>query len=351
MILLDKLPLDLESLNNKDSKQYPFAREYNDTLTDLRERFPNGMIHFKRKGAKKFTKGVDSSGREVPKMIEPVSPWRIPLQAYAVTGNKGKHLWACCLNSPEPMANGLWDMGRTRSLSIKETISVNINNDPDLAFFLYKISPFVQRRLIAVSDPIAEDKDIGEVELEITETKYAVWSMLSDVDKLHKMAMAYGINNVADKQPNAIRKELEELLIRNNKTKKQNPAVKGTKDFIDEMKVTDGLLLRAFVQKAIDEKKLEYKGDGRWRIGEKVIVQVPQSELTRKNDYLCSYLMAGNNSEKLVEFIKDLINKEYFDGIKDKKEWVWLAKIAGVPHDFKKLEEVKEKTTVFFCPI
>jgi hypothetical protein len=242
-------------------------------------------------------------------------------------------------------------MGRARSLSVKGTISVNINNDPDLAFFLYKISPFVQRRLIAVADPIADDAEIGEAEKKVTERKYAIWNMLSEDEKLRRMARAYGVVDVDGKQPNAIRKELESLLENNDKLKKQNPAIKGTAEFLEEMNVTDGVLLRAFVQQVIDEKKLTWSADGRWKIGTKIIVQVPHSELQRKNDYLCSYLMAGNNAEKLQEFIRDFINKEYLDKVTDKKEWVWLAKIAGVPHEFKKTSEVIEKTKAFFCPI
>ena len=351
MILLDKVPLALESLNDTKAKQYVFAKEYNDTITYLHEHFPNGVIHFKRKGAQKYTKGADNFGREVPNMLEPVSPWRIPLQAYAVTGDKGKHLWACCLDSPEPEANGLWNMGRTRTLSIKESKSVDINKDPDLAFFLYKISPFVQRRLIAVADPVADDATLGEAERVLTDRKYAVWNMLSDDDKLRQMARAYGMAGVDDKQPNAIRKELEMLLETNDKLKRQNPAVKGTDDFLEEINVTEGVLLRAFVQKAIDDKKLTWSGDGRWKIGQKIIVQVPYSELQRKNDYLCGYLMAGNNADKLQEFIRDLIDKDYLDKVKDKKEWVWLAKIAGVPHQFKKTTEITENVKEFFCPI
>jgi len=355
MILLDSVPLDFESLNDSKAKHHDFAKEYNETLTYLRDHYKNGLIHFKRQGAVKYTKGMDSSGREVPQMLEPVVSWSIPLSAYAVTGNKGKHLWACCLSTPTPKANGLWDMGRTRSKIIKDELFININENPDLAFFLYKISPFVKRKLIVVADPVADDSTLGEKQREITELKYAVWNMLGDENKLHTMARGYGISDVDGKQPNAIRQELEALLEKNNKLRKQNPAIKGTKEFIEDMQVTDGLLLRSFIQRAIDDKKLEYRADGRWRIGDKIIVQVPAQELTRKMDYLCSYLMAGNNLDKLQEFLKDLLDKDYLDAIPNSKdgnkEWKWLAKSAGVPHDFKKMQDVKDGVTKFFTPV
>ena len=351
MLLLDKVPLDVGAINDKDSKQYVFAKEYNDTLTYLRDHYKNGYIRFKRPGAIKYTKGADNNMKEIPKVALPVVPWRIPLAASSVTGNKGKHYWSCCMSTPEPMANGLWNMGPVKSMTVKEDILVNINENPDLAFFLYKISPFVKRKLIKVADPIADDSELGDIERELTERKYAVWNMLADESKLKRMARAYGVAGVDNKQPNAIRKELETILEKNDKLKRQNPAIKGVKEFIEEMKVTDALLLRAFVQKNIDEKRLEYRPDGRWRIGDKIVVQVPANEMSKKNDYLCNYLMAGNNSDKYQEFLKDLINKDYLDTVTDKKEWHWLSKVSGFNPEFKKIEQVKQVVNEFFVPI
>lgn len=352
MILIDQKPFDLaEALNDKNAKFHNFAKVYNDTMSEFREKFPNKYIRFKRKNAVKYVKGADARGTEIPKMAEPVTPWRIPLSAYVALDNTGKHTFMCCLDTPKVLPNGLWDMGKERGITIKEDKLVNYEDQPDLAFFLYKITRFVQKKLIAVVDPKADDETLGQEERELTERKYAVWNMISDPEKLKMMARAYGLNNVESKQPNAIRKELEALLVINDKLKRQNPAVKGTKEFIEEMKVTDGVLLRAFVQKSIDEKKLTWHGDGRWKIGQKIIVQVPITELQRKNDFLCNYLMAGNNSDKLKEFMVDLLDKDYLNTITDKKEWTWLAKIAEVPYVGKKPEEIKQNTITAFCPI
>lgn len=351
MIIVNKIPLTDEALNDKSHKLYNFARFYEDTLAELRKNYTNGYIRFKRPGFPKYTKGADNAGREIPKMKEPTPPMRIPLKGSAVVGTLGKQNIACCLDEPTILPGNLWDLGVKRAITVKEDYLVNITAEPDLAFYLYKISKFTQRGLLKVVDPKADDAKIGEEEMELTERKYAVWSMLTDVEKLKTMARAYGVSEVDKKQPNAIRKELEALLERNDKAKRQNPALKGTKEFIEEMKVTDGLLLRNFIQKAIDEKKLVYKPDGRWRIGEKVVVQVPASELSRTREYLCNFLMAGNNTEKYQEFLKDLINKEYLDKITETKEWVWLAKVSGHNPSFKKLEETKQVVYSFYCPV
>lgn len=355
MLLIDQRPLEGDALNDKLHKLHKFAVEYDNTLKYLITAYPQGFIRFKRSDLPKYTKGADSSFKELPRVSEPVQKWRIPLSAYANIGELGKHRIMCCLDTPTILPNGLWDMGKKKSMDVVENILVNINENPDLAFFLYKISPFTQRGLIKVVDPKLDDETLGKAEIELTERKYAVWNMLTDETKLKTMARAYGVTLVDTKQPNAIRKELEALLERNDKTKRQNPAVKGTKEFIEEMRVTDGLLLRNFVQRAIDEKKLTWKGDGRWKIGEKIVCQVPAQETLRRNDYLCNWLMAGNNEDKLKEFIVDLVNKEYFDGISDTKdgrrEWEWFAKIAGVTTVAKKTGELKEIVLKTFCPL
>jgi hypothetical protein len=351
MILVDSRPLELDALNDPKHKLYDFAREYDDTLKELRSTYKNGFIRFKRVGYPRHVKGADSNFNEIPKMAEPIPILRIPLKAYATTGKLGKHLWACCMDTPTILPNGLWDMGTKKAMSIKEGVLININEEPDLAFYFYKICPFVKRGMIKVVDPAKDDADLGAEEMELTERKYAVWNMLGDVEKLKTMARAYGVTGVETKQPNAIRKELEELLLRNDKAKKQNPAVKGTKEFIEEMKVTDSVLLRAFVQRMMDEKRLEYRADGRFRVGEKIIIQVPVSEINRNKEYLCQYLMTGNNAEKLQEFLKDLISKTYIEAITEKKELEWLVKISGENPAFKKTEDLREKVLNYFTPV
>lgn len=351
MIIIDSKPLELDALNDPKNKLHDFAKEYDDTLRYLQDRYKNGFIRFKRPGFPKHTKGSDNFGNEIPKMAEPTPPLSIPLKAYATLGKLGKHQWGCCLDTPTILPNGLWDLGRKRTKMIKEDILVNINEEPDLAFFLYRVSPFVRRGLLKVVDPLKDDAEIGEAERELVERKYAVWNMLSDEVKLKTMARAYGVANVDNKQPNAIRKELDAQLEKNDKLKKTNKAVKGTTEFIEEMKVTDSVLLRNFVQKAVDEKKITCGANGIWKIGDKQIAQVPVTDIKRKVEWLSIYLMRGDNLEKLQEFLRDLINKEYLEGISDKKEWVWLAKIAKVPHDFQKIESIKQGVTDFYCPV
>lgn len=351
MLLVDMQPLSSEALNDKQHKLHDFAKKYEETLKYLRERHGNGFIRFKRPGYPRHTKGADGNFREIPKMKEPTPPMIIPLHANAVIGSLGKHHIDCCLDAPTILPNGLWDLGRRKTISIKEDKLININEEPDLAFFLYEISPHTKKKRLVVVDPAKDDMELGEAERILTERKYAVWNMLSDDTKLRMMARAYGVANVDSKQPNAIRKELDQQLEKNDSIKRRNPAVKGTKEFVEEMQVTEGLLLRNFVQKNIDEKRLTYSPSGHWKIGDKIVIQVPANMINQQRDYLCNYLMAGNNEDKLKEFLRDLVDSTYLDNIVERKEWEWLAKVAGVQYNFKKLDDIKTGVYKFYAPM
>lgn len=352
MILINQERLMMDALNDVNHKHHEFAKIYDDTLKFLRGKYKTEMRYI-RPDRPIRVKGADSRFIEIPSMALPIEPMSIPLKAnvYVEGTSLGKNLWACCLDAPKLLPGNLWDLGRKRSLLIYGEYLVNVEREPDLAFFLYKISPFTKKGLVKLQDPERDDEEIGATQEAITTRKNAVWTGLRDDKKLRTMARAYGVAMVDEKQPNAIRQELEQILEKNDVLQKSSPIIKGTKEFLEEMHFTDSLLLRAFVQKNIDENKLTWKIDGRWRIGEKVVVQVPANELERKTEYLCSYLLAGNNADKLQEFLRDLINREYLDNLKLEKEWVWLYKVMGENPAFKKKEDMKARVIEVFCPL
>ena len=112
---------------------------------------------------------------------------------------------------------------------------------------------------------------------------------------------------------------------------------------MNELNVNDNILLRAFVQTAIDNKQLKWNIDGKWKVGQKIIIQVPINDIEKNFDYICNYLGSSNNNDKLLDFLKDIISREYFEVTKDPKVYNWLARVSGVSPAFKKYDEIKAK--------
>lgn len=329
------------AIRDEKHPMHQYALDYTKGLAELKEKFLK-RIKFVRPGWPKTNIGSDSKGNEA-KLKEPTPPALFPLEREYVHPLRGSENWSCCLNMPKLLPNGLWSIGNKKSIRIEEFLIVDIDKQPDLAFYLYYISRYginEKGGLLRVYDPQKEIRERAEKERQLVERKTAIWQILKNED-VPRMAAAYGVPGSRTKEPDQLRFDLEAQLETNDKKKKNDLTIKGTREFLEEMKVTDSIRLRAFIKGLEDDKKLVYKPDGRYRLGDKVLMQVPQSEINKRFEYICGYYAIPNNSDKLVELMRDVVDKEYLDNIKDDKDFTWLAKVMGVNTAFKKKEELK----------
>jgi hypothetical protein len=342
MLLINQKQLLVnEALGNVNHPLYPHAVEYENGLKELKENYGK-EIKFIRPGLPKYNPGMDSEGRSTT-LLEPPSPALFPMQTYLTHSERGKETWSCCLDFPELQPNGLWKMGKKRSIIIFDSITVNIDKDPDLAFYLYKICKSIKDGRLAVDNPKAEVRAKANKEREETERQMAIWNVLKDELALRRIAQAWGITEVGMKDEDAVRFELKELLIKNDEKKKLDPKTKGTREFLDELKINDNIRLRSFIRDLLDSKTIIYKDDGRLWIGEKQLMQLPFVAIQSQSqfDYICNFYGSPNNVARLQELMRDVITKEMLDAIVDNKDYVWLGKIMGITTSFKKKEETK----------
>jgi len=328
-------------------------------LTDLPEqveRYEKGVkflkhtygdsIKFIRPGHPRRNKGIDAKGREVPNMTEPSPPMRIPLDA-EVNTDSGMEIWSYCDGSPELLPNNLWKPTGKRGLSVSEHIVLNLASHGELAYFLYYKSPFMKAGLLAINDPVADAKQEGDKARAELDLQTALYATLGDEEQLRVVAQAYGVAKADTKHPDTIRKELRSIVVAGDIKKRSDPTARGIREFLDELKITDSVRLRSLVMTSIDDKKIEWYPDGKYKVGDRELCKVPQGEIIRRQDYLCNHLLKAPNKPKLQELLKDVVTRAYLDKISDDKTFIWLAKVMDLPHNFKKIEEVKE--LVFAC--
>ena len=340
MILINGKQLEVGlALRDESHPMHVMALEYTQGLAELKEKFGK-VIKFIRPGFPKTNIGSDSKGNEA-RLIEPTPPVLFPLEKAYAHPERGEEIWSCCLQMPKLLPNGLWSIGNKRSIKVEEFINVDLDKQPDLAYYLYYIANFKRAGRLEVDDKKAKIKEKADKERMLVERKTAIWQMLSDENVLRKMAGAYGVPNSGTAEPDQLRFDLEAQLEKNDNKKRNDPSLKGTREFLEEMKVTDNVRLRAFIKKLEDDKKLIYKPDGRYRLGDKVLMQVPQARLQTKFEYLCEYYNIPNNHDKLQELMRDVVDKEYLDSVTDDKDFTWLAKVMGINTPFKKKEELK----------
>jgi len=347
MLIVNYQKLEVASaMADEKNPLHEHAKEYDQGIRELRKKYPEGKIRLLRVGYPKKVDYTDSKGKEFRDAADDVPPMRFSLRANVSHPTRGKEQWAVCLGAPYALPGGLWDIGGkldTKSKQITHGLTVDLMQEPDLAFFLYYKSPQVRKGHWKVEDPKADIRAKGDEKRETLERETAIWQMLQDEEQLRKIAQGYGIENVAKKEPDALRFELERVLKYNDDMKKRDPSYKGTKEFLEDMKITDAMRLNAFIRHWMDEGMINYKPDGRYRVGDKIIAHVPQNEVSKKFVWLCNYFAAPNNIDKLQELMKDLINKEYLDLLTDPKDFRWLAGVMKIEGFYNKSpEQVKE---------
>jgi len=333
-------------INQKPIGELPDKQdEYKKGLKNLRANF-GATLKFVRPGHPMKCAGLDSKGNVVPNMAEPSPPLIIPLRANVPT-ETGLETWTLSLGAPKLLPNGLWDASGRRSQSISEQLTISLDSNPELAFFLYYKSPIFKGGLLKIDDPIAEARIEGDKARADLDLQTALYATLGDEDQLKVIAQAYGVADVDKKHPDTIRKQLKSIVVAGDDKKRTDPSSRGVSEFLEELKVTDAVRLRGLVQNSIDEKKIIWKEDGRFLVGERELCKVPIGDVSRKFDYLCNFLLRAANKPKLKELLQDVVTREYLEKVTDDKMFTWLAKVNELTYNFKKAEDVKK--LVFEC--
>jgi hypothetical protein len=338
--------LDLSALEDVKHPMYAYAKEYDEGIRHLLELYPEKKIKFTRVGYPRMVTYNDPlTGREA-QVPEDVPPLRLSLRANVKHPKRGSEQWGVCLGAPHPLPGGLWDIGGkldTKTKQIEGNLIIDLVDQPDLAFFVYYKSPLVRGGHLKVDDPREETKQKADKKRHALELETAIWQTLSDEEQLRKLASAWGIENVKEKLADDVRFDLERVLKENDQKKKKDPTIKGTKEFLEEMKITDYVRLSAFIRQMLDDSMIQWNADGRYKVGDKTIVQVPSNEVKNKFAWLCNYFASPNNKDRLAELFKDLINKEYLDSLTDPKDFRYIANVMGLEGYFNKnTEQVKQ---------
>jgi len=341
-----------QAYEDKENPLHVYAKEYKNGLKELRRKYPEGIITFKPAGEPATVDMFDSQGHEYRDIPEEAKPIAISLRANVAHPERGTEYWGVCLGAPYEVRNNVWDIGDSKTSKtkiVKGNFSVNLKTEADLAFFLCFKSPLITNGHWKIDDPKADIRARGDEERAALSLRTAIWQTLGDEDTLKLVASAYGIDNVETKEADEIRFELRDTLEKNNKLKLSDPTYKGTEEFMEDLKITDYILLCAFVKHFLNLKAISWRPDGRYKIGDRTIAQVPADWVKRKFEWLCNHLASPNNLDKLQSLMIDLVNEEYLDSIKEDKIFRWIAKVKDIQGFYNKSADVvKEMVYVDF---
>ena len=331
-----------QSFKDEDDPMHAYAVEYDEGIRKLRKKYPEGYIKFLRVGYPKFTDGVDSKWREVRDIPEDVPPERVSLRANFSDPKRGIEEWGVCLGAPEPQPGGLWALPKNkRSMQITQGLTVDLKTEAELAFFFAYKSPHFLGGHWKIDDPKAEAKERGDAKRRDLERNIAIYQRLSDDEQLKRVAAAYLI--IEGKEPDVIREELEALLIKNDSLQESDPSLRGTKEFLEDMKITDYTRLCYFLRDRESKKFIVWKPDGKYKVGDKTICHVPHTQTNDRFRYMANYYASRDKEAALADLVRDVADKAYLAGLSDNNDFRWLAKALSIEGYYNKpIEQVKE---------
>ena len=257
---------------------------------------------------------------------EPLRGHSLPLQ-YNIGGEFGSEDWRYCKRAPRKEGNGklkYFDQSRI----LKQYWSFDKAREPDAIFFLMEIAPFLKKGIMILEDKQRDarreiSKEAGELDVKfmiISEHSPISVESTGSEDLLRMVSAAWGIADA--ESPDKSIEEIKLALIAavNSSEKNKNVTKRGYAEFLKEINSKELLVLRANLQKALDNKTVSYDAPTfSWRYVKNnyPIMTIPASAASDPEVALYNFLVKNNNAA--VAF-KHAMDNPYSLGEEEPKE-------------------------------
>jgi len=323
-----------------DPENAEAKKEYEIAVAEIRKEYgEKGFITLVRPGYPSRDKKTG--------YVLPTPPMVVPYERMVSGPETGQVLWSYCASAPKLQPNGLYDIS-TRSKQIEDSLGIDINKDIDLAFYILYKSGLIKNQLLEVYDPGKEARKKGEETRQRLLIESAIWQTLNDDKELRLVASAWGIDHVYTKEPDAVRVELQALLEKREKQRRDDPTIKGVEAFLASMKEKDSIKAQSVLKRLVDNGSLVYNKDSRkYLVGANEIVSVPLSESEQPFAFLCRRMEKKPN--EMISLFKETFNNKFVESIGEYDIYIWLAKLVNVSFFGKKQEELMKEVKEAFC--
>jgi len=234
------------------SQSYKFkdiVSEYYDTVTRLKERHGKTLTLKTRQPNRKD---------KVTGNIRPYKPYSFPYKTVVGTRNTGEQVWIYSKSGAQ-IENGVVKPNESHFQILKGNLHVDLEEDPDFAFFLTKHNA-VKRGILQIYDPQAINDSVAEKRIQEAKFNNLIYSptsvLFEDISKLRLIAKKWGIENVEKRSTNELRNNLYDVVTSGEVLKQRDASSRGVAEFLDDVDDGDALNVADVMQTAIDRKVL-----------------------------------------------------------------------------------------------
>lgn len=297
---------------NKDNELFPFVKEYQESVGELKTRFVSGQIQLKRIGWPKINRSPDGSS------VLPETPPLMMIKSISKPDANGA-TWEYCKGRPLIEANGLVKTPPNDStISIgDELLVLDLKGKPDYAFYMMYKSGILGTEY-QVFDPEGDRmKDLREKNARNQVTN-AIWSNM-DEPKVRMMAGAWGIKDSNKAELLILKDDLEKKVLYMDEEKKKKPSelsLRGIDEFLADARNDEYARPKHLIQLGLDDKRITYDKNHFYFDGAD-LCHVPFGKDTpaERQEYLAQFLRTPENKEKWLLVLKGLLNKESIENL------------------------------------
>lgn len=348
MLIANNRILPLDIIKGHELEKY--SREYQEGITALNARFPNGNISLKRVG---FPKPVKQSTNDLLMLPENAPPIFMKL-----TRTVDGVVWGYSSGAPKTEANGLVSVNPDQN-SIElagDIISLDLKHQPDYTFFFWFKSGQISSNF-SVSEPEADRMKELKDKQEKIRVQSLIWADM-DETKFKMVCQAWGISlkdkSKQDKPIEVLRQEMEDKVFQAEDKKNKDKTdlmARGISEFLADIKADEVTRPKALIQYAIDEGRMVYdKKNGHWYFdgGDICFVTLDRQEPSRRQEFLAQFLRNSDHAEQWSSILKALITKEYIEAC-DKYGIRWICGQFGIKLTQKE-EALREELSELLFP-
>jgi len=231
-----------------------------------------------------------------------------PFEAISDDEKYGSQHWRYCVSAPRKDKNGKW-MYKPLGMEFKRSLAIK-KSQPDFIFFMVELCHKVKDGTIICEDRKKEAREMIAKDEKDIAVKFMINNKLSPLsphntgseDMLRMIAAAWGVSHAHNKKKSLDEIRVELFGVVSQEEKKHDVSGRGYDTFLNEIKSREKIVLRANIQRAVDNKTIAYnKEEFTWMYmpNKQVIKTIASRFFGSPETGLFEYFLNDDNKRKI----------------------------------------------------
>ena len=296
MLYLNGKYLDV---NDKNGDMGQHARDYQDKVAKLRTTYGQWLTIKTKKEMKINPTGI----------AEAIPTITVPLIS-VVAGPNGTEEWAYSENAVV-VKDGQMQLETRQFLVRNGEVTLDLNTQPDLAYYLTEKHPFMKSGKLRIHDERELARSTAEDRRLRTRVESAIYNETSTLNvnrnSLETVCKRWGITGTSSKTKDQLQNELYDRVLESEARFKKSRTGRGIQEFLEDARGNNDMKVGAYVNEAIENGVVVFNPRAlTWEVEtggaeRPILVSIPATELNLKEEILIDAVLSDAKVKALLE--------------------------------------------------